>query len=138
THRRIRLHRRIGEVLEELYSKSLDPHLAELAHHFYQAAPGGDTDKAVHYAVRAAERATGLLAYEEAVGHYERALELMEDASDEPRCELLLALGDAHTKAGSSEKARESFLSAANLAKKMGAAEQLAQAALGIGAGATT
>ncbi|HEY3136332.1 MAG TPA: protein kinase [Blastocatellia bacterium] len=138
THRRVRLHRQVGDVLEKLHSKMPDPHLAELAHHFYQAASGGDVDKAVHYAVRAAERATSLLAYEEAVGHYERALELMEDASDERRCELLLALGDAHTKAGSSEKSRDSFLSAANLARKMGAPEQLAQATLGIGAGATT
>jgi len=138
THRRVRLHRQIGDVLEKLHSKMPDPHLAELAHHFYQAASGGDVDKAVHYAVRAAERATSLLAYEEAAGHYERALELVEDAPDERRCEFLLALGDAHTKAGSGEKARENFLSAASLARRMGAAEELAQAALGIGAGAAT
>ena len=57
TARRVRLHRQIAEVLEKLYVKSLDSHLAELAYHFFQAAPGGDVEKAVDYAVRAADRA---------------------------------------------------------------------------------
>src|SRR5262249_51806310 len=64
--RRMRLHRQVGEALEQLYAANLDPHLAELAHHFVQAAPGGDVEKAVSYAVRAAERSRALLAYEEA------------------------------------------------------------------------
>jgi len=40
--RRVRLHRRAGEVLEELYGSDVEPHLAELAHHFFEAARGGD------------------------------------------------------------------------------------------------
>jgi tetratricopeptide (TPR) repeat protein len=138
--RRVRLHRRIGEVLEKLYGRMLDPHLAELAYHFFQAAPGGDAEKAIHYAVRAAERATGLLAYEDAVGHYERALqalELKEQAKEGNRCELFLALGEAQTKAGDTEKARENFQVAAELARKEDDPEQLARAVLGIGAGPT-
>ena len=53
TTRRVRLHRRIGEVLETQYGANAEPHLAELAYHFFQAAPGGDVDKAIHYSVRA-------------------------------------------------------------------------------------
>src|SRR5215468_4506357 len=63
---RLRLHQRAGEVLETLYQRDLDPHLAELAHHFFQAAAGGDVGKAVDYARRAGQRAIALLAYEEA------------------------------------------------------------------------
>ena len=50
TPRRVLLHRQIGEALEKLYAANPEPHLAELAHHFFQAAPGGDVDKAVGYA----------------------------------------------------------------------------------------
>jgi predicted ATPase len=37
--RRLELHRTIGRVLEDMYRDNLDPHLAELAHHFTEAAP---------------------------------------------------------------------------------------------------
>ena len=73
------------------------------------------------------------------MGHYERALEALElkkQIDEERQCELLLALGDAQTKAGSTTKARETLHRAANNARKRGASEQLAGAALGIGGGA--
>ena len=47
TPRRVQLHRRAGEALEALYAQDQEPHLAELAHHFFEAAPGGDLDKAL-------------------------------------------------------------------------------------------
>src|SRR5262249_46402606 len=43
---RVRRHHRVGEVLEALYARNPGPHLAELAHHFLEALPGGDVDKA--------------------------------------------------------------------------------------------
>src|SRR5262249_5452779 len=36
--RRAQLHRRVGDALEGLYESNLEPHLAELAHHFYESA----------------------------------------------------------------------------------------------------
>lgn len=134
TARRVRFHRRIGEVLEKLYSNSLESHLPELAYHFFQASPAGNSDKAIDYAIRAAKRAISLLAYEEAAGHYERAravIELQEPVDEAQRGEMSLALGDAQKKAGNNAKAREAFLQAADIARKRGAAEQLAYAALG-------
>ena len=71
---RLRLHRRAGEALEAFYQQDLDPHLAELAHHFFEAAPGGDAGKAVSYAERAGRRAIALLAYEEAARLFRGAL----------------------------------------------------------------
>src|SRR6185436_19179734 len=60
-------------------------------------------------------------------------LELQDDTNAEPQLGLLLALGDAQKKAGNNSKARESFLRAADLARKLQAPEQLARAALGMG-----
>jgi len=60
--RRLRLHQWAGEALETLYIQDLGLHLAELAHHFFEAAAGGDAGKAVSYAGQAGQRAIGLLA----------------------------------------------------------------------------
>ncbi|MEE8346454.1 MAG: AAA family ATPase, partial [Dehalococcoidia bacterium] len=136
TTRRVRLHRQIGEVLETLHGDNVEPHLAELAHHFSESVQGGDVDKAINYATRAGERATSLTAYEDAAGHYQMALQALE-AKDKPdeaqRCELLLALGEAHARAGDTPRARGTFQAAADIARKLGAAEHLARAALGFG-----
>ncbi|HEV2130646.1 MAG TPA: AAA family ATPase, partial [Longimicrobiaceae bacterium] len=117
---RVQLHRRVGEGLEALYEANPEPYLAELAHHFYRAAPGGDRAKAINYAVLAAERATRLLAYEEAVRHYEMALQLLElgVGDEEGRCDLLLARGEAQNRAGAREQAQEAFRQAASIARR--------------------
>jgi len=131
TTRRVRLHRGIGEVLEELDPEA---NLPQLAYHFAEAAPGGDVEKAVDYARKAGERAVELLAYEEAVGHYERALQALElkDAPDEAqRCELLVALGEAQIRASDPRKAMATCEQAAGIARQMGFPELLARAALG-------
>lgn len=134
--RRMRLHRQVGEALEALYARNLDPHLAELAFHFIEAVPVGEVEKAVFYARSAGDRALRLLAYEEAVRLYEtalQALDLKEVADELLRCDLLLALGDARARAGEFPKAKESFLRAADIARALGAPAHLARAALGYG-----
>jgi tetratricopeptide (TPR) repeat protein len=133
--RRIRLHREIGGALEDVY-RDPESHLAELAHHFVSAAPAGDVEKAVDYARRAAERAARLLAYEEAARLYGTGLatlELKEPVDERKRCELWLALGDVEARAGDEAGAKETFLRAADAARRVGDAELLALAGLGYG-----
>ena len=60
-----------------------------------------------------------------------RALELQQPPDETQRCKLLLALGDALSRAGESSQAMETFQQAASIAKKLGLQEALAQAALG-------
>ena len=131
--RRVLLHRQIAAALETLYASNLEPHVAELADHFYQAAPGGDVRKAVEYASRAGARAMSLYAYEEAARNMDRALQLSElgDVIDaHARCELLLTLADAQLKSGDIDVGNATVLSAAEMAKSIGAVESLARAAL--------
>lgn len=132
--RRLRLHARVGAALEACHGADLDAHLAELAYHFGQAAPAGEAARAVAYAQRAGARAMALLAYEEAAGHYERALQALAaggPAADHQQGALLLALGDALRKAGEPQRALATFQRAAALARALGAPELLARAALG-------
>jgi tetratricopeptide (TPR) repeat protein len=132
--RRVRLHRQIGEALEECYASRLEPHVAELAYHFAEAAQGGgDVEKAIDYARRAGDRAMSVYAYEEAAGNIDRALQLAElgDVIDaHARCELLLTLADAQLKSGDIDVGNATVLSAAEMAKSIGDAESLARAAL--------
>ena len=134
--RRVLLHRQIGERLEALHAGDPGPHLAELAHHFFQAAPGGDVDKAVDYAVQAGERAVSAAALEEAAAHFERALqalELVRGANPERQGRVLIALAEAHARVGALDASRAASRQAAELARSIGSAELLAQAALHYG-----
>jgi DNA-binding SARP family transcriptional activator len=131
TARCLRLHRQLGEALEQ--RANADAHIEALAHHFAQAAADGQASKAAHYALRAGRNATARVAYEDAAAHYERgvhALELASAPEDERRGELLLALAAARWSSGDMDKAREAARQAAQLAASRGDSEQLARAAL--------
>ena len=133
TTRRVRLHRQAASVLEELFGDEPGPHLAELARH---ALAGRDFDRAFRHARRAGDHALHVLAYEEAARHYESALGALElgGVGDETtRCHVLLALGEAESRAGSSEAAKASFLRAADIARKVRRPRELAHAAAGYG-----
>jgi DNA-binding SARP family transcriptional activator len=135
THR-VRLHKRAAEVLEELYSNDLEPHLAELAHHYVSAIPALEPARAAEFARRAGDRALRLLAYEEASRLYELALSALSaggTADEIERCELLLALGEARARAGLTADAKTTFLEAADLARRSDRPAELARAALGYG-----
>jgi tetratricopeptide (TPR) repeat protein len=135
---RAAMHRLVGEAIERAHDASLDEHLAELAHHFARAAPVANVAKALDYAERAAQRSAAVLAYEDAAGLYQLALDTLPLAPDQvarPReVELLLALGNAQVRAGDTPGARASFQRAADAARARDDALQLAQAALGMGA----
>ncbi len=128
--RRARLHRRVGEALEG----AAQPQLSALALHFTRAAGSKDSEKAISYAVQAALEAADMLAHEEALEHYARALDVLtryDPGAQERRLELLLALGDASVRSGDRPRARTVFLEAADLAERLGDTASLVRAAVG-------
>jgi tetratricopeptide (TPR) repeat protein len=94
--RRVRLHRRIGEAIEQLARTKPGPPLADLAYHFAQAAPAGAADKAIDYATRAGDRAADALALEEAARLYDMALQALEFKAPGPEAEARRV--DLHTR----------------------------------------
>jgi DNA-binding CsgD family transcriptional regulator len=132
--RRARLHLRIGAALERLSGRDPMANLAALAHHYCAALPGGDANKAMEYAERAAERADKLFAYEEAARYCRLALQALEVAQlpDDAtrRCRLLIALGEAQVKAGENLRAAEVLEEAAASARALGLSADLARAAV--------
>jgi DNA-binding SARP family transcriptional activator/class 3 adenylate cyclase len=129
--RRVRLHRRIGEAIEQ--APGADRQLEALAHHFAAAALDGQIAKAADYALAAGHRALNRLAPEEAVARLERGLELLdlEPSADRARqADLLLALAQARSELLDMQGNHTAALAAAGAARSIGSAERLARAAL--------
>jgi class 3 adenylate cyclase len=130
TTRRVRLHRRIGEVLEEILAGQPGARISELAYHWSKAAV--DLPKAVTYACLAGERALGELAPDEAIRWFQQALELQgrrPEVDHAQRCDILIGLGEAERQAGKATF-RETLLEASSLAFELDDADRAARAAL--------
>jgi tetratricopeptide (TPR) repeat protein len=132
---RTRLHRRVAARLEEAGGQHLLP---QLAHHLLRGAVDAvDRARAVDYAVRAGRHDVGLLAYEDAAHWFTRALDVLghDDPDGDRQIDLHLALGEASLAAGDLARARDAYLRAAARARRDQKPDQLAHAALGLGAG---
>jgi DNA-binding CsgD family transcriptional regulator/tetratricopeptide (TPR) repeat protein len=102
--RRVRLHARVGEALEQLYAADLASHASQLAHHFAQASPVLGPEKLIRYSGLAGQQALATYAWEEALAHFERGLaarrsNLMDTAParDADEAELLFGLAKAQS-----------------------------------------
>ncbi len=74
--RRRVMHKRIGQIIEELYSDRISDRVYNLAHHFNE---GKDPKKALSYAVRAGQMAVEAYAPEDAIRYFIMALRTLED-----------------------------------------------------------
>jgi tetratricopeptide (TPR) repeat protein len=90
TNGRFRIHGKIANWLEETYLENIDPHLAELAHHFREA---GVVDKAIEYSLRAAKAASAVFAHSVAVANLREVVALSEGQKDSRRAAILVRLG---------------------------------------------
>ena len=132
--RRVALHRKVAEAIEEIHGERLDDHLPALAHHWARAsAPAAEASRAVEYARRAGDRALSQYANDEAAGYFGEALELLDvagvDPTDPRRLPLLISLGEAQRRAGDVAH-RETLLDASELAGRLGDADAQAEAVL--------
>lgn len=127
--RRARLHGQVAEVLER--QEQRNP--ADLWRHL---ALSGSPTRAVIYAMEAARQALDSWDYERAADLLESALDHMV-AADDSRLRALLDLGTALRGANQQERARAAYRQAAELARSLGSADGLAEAALGVFSGAT-
>lgn len=98
TRRQARLHQRAGEALERVYARRLDDQVEALAHHFALARITA-AEQAVTYSLRAAEKASAIYAYDQAIRHYAVALEVLPDIEAAGReAQVWELLGDTHMK----------------------------------------
>lgn len=128
--RRRGLHAAVVATLER--KDDNEEHVAELAHHSLHALDLVGEERCASFLVRAGDRAMRLLAYEEAAGLYQRALNLGPSTGSTPRdrYRLLLQLAECLSRAGDISNAREACMTAVDLAREVSDAEALARAAL--------
>ena len=130
--RRSRLHRRIGELLEEDCGSEPGERIGELANHWVAAIKPSDCSKAVGFVCQAGNRALSSLAPHEAIRRFSQALALLdaEPASEATqRLDALIGLGDAQRQTGDPAY-RETLLEAAAIAMRASDGARLVTAAL--------
>jgi hypothetical protein len=130
TSRRVRTHRKIAEAIEQLHAADLEPLVADLAYHYGESA-ASDPAKALHYAVRAGERADAGAAPDDALRWYTRALEHADGAQAgvAARVDLLTRAGRAAWASGNGD-ARALLREAAVVARDAGLYPAMAEALL--------
>jgi tetratricopeptide (TPR) repeat protein len=122
---RMRLHGRAGDALVEVHSAHLESVLTRIAHHYYQAAALGGAEKAVVYALRAADSAVRVYAYEDALLHYDRAIQTLESGGlihDERLARAYVLKGSALKQLGQIQQSIEVLLEAVNRTRVLGSA----------------
>ncbi len=129
TSRRMRLHQRVARALALRAGDSRV--IPELARHACLAAPLGNVRDAVEYARRAGDLARTSLAFDDAAGHYRRALDvidLLQPPDGATRDELTVQLGE--TLIGSADPEGRTILEhAATAARDAGNIEMIASIA---------
>jgi DNA-binding winged helix-turn-helix (wHTH) protein/tetratricopeptide (TPR) repeat protein len=130
---RARAHARVGRAIERLSAGAPGADSAILAHHFVEAVSVGEAERALRYAALAGEWACRRVAFEQASSYFQASLRLLaivDPRNDAKRCEMLIALGDAQTKAGDRGAATQTFKAVAQLAGASDLPDKLAEAAL--------
>ena len=110
--RRRELHRLVGLYVEEQFPDALAQHYEALVHHAVRAR---DDARTRVYAVKAAEKASGVFAHREAIDYYEMAVAATRARTSSAALErsgLVERVGDSYELAGEHNRAIEAFKSA--------------------------
>ncbi len=130
--RRCSLHFSAGELLERQHPSDYAAAF-QIAHHYFSGAAHKGADKALEWAVKAAQKAREIFAYEQAAEQYGRALQALDlMGRDERRaCEILLSLADAQRLLGQSAESVTTLRRVEDSARTHGFAELVARALIG-------
>jgi tetratricopeptide (TPR) repeat protein len=129
--RRARAHRKVADVLEQMYGTAPESRAAELAHHFLAATKSADAMKALTYCKMAGDQALAQAAPADALSWFVQALDLYPQllADESLHCDLLIGLGTAQIRTGDPAH-RQILLEAAAIAQDQGDSARLVAAAL--------
>jgi tetratricopeptide (TPR) repeat protein len=111
---RRRLHRYVGEVMEEEAPSKLRELAPLLAHHFGEA---GELERSLHYLQLAGETAAARFANQEALSFFSSALDVAEELHAPQCAALALARGQIYERIGNFERARSDLEQALQFAK---------------------
>jgi class 3 adenylate cyclase/tetratricopeptide (TPR) repeat protein len=125
--RRKELHRRAGEVLEQLYPEQRGELASALAYHFRL---GEEWQRAADYAIGAGAQAVKVFAMSEALAYYDDAYEALKkisDASPEQLCDVILGWTPAALKLKSYQEVVDRLEEAEKIARELNDEARLAR-----------
>src|SRR5581483_3406914 len=128
THDRLRMHWRAGDALVKVYAADPESALTRIAYHYYKGSALADPDKAVVFALRAANSAVRVYAYEDALLHYDRAIQTLEIAGlvhDERLARTYILKGSALKQLGQVQESIDVLLEAAKRIRVLGGNAEL-------------
>jgi predicted ATPase len=130
--RRQRFHLDVASAIEQLDPNILDYYAEDLAHHLWNAGVAAETGKTIRYLQIAGAKAVQNLANIEAIGHFRRALQLINsepDSSERAHTELMLQVALTipliTTKGFASPEVETVYARARHLSRQAGEAPQL-------------
>ncbi len=133
------LHRKVGNVLEEINLDNIPIVLYELAHHFYH---GNEAEKTVYYAIEAGEKALKTYAMDQAIDFYKMALEAIDKLDrkivntphyQEKKMEILSRLGEVAGTIGEWDEGLDYYNRLIKASEERGEKRRLAEAYRNIG-----
>jgi DNA-binding CsgD family transcriptional regulator/tetratricopeptide (TPR) repeat protein len=132
---RLRIHARAADALVSVYTARLEPVLDRIALHYHAASGLGSPDNAVLFALRAADNAVRMGAHEDALRHYDRAIETLERRSlilDERLARARILKGSALRQLGQVQRSVEVLLEAVKYVHTLGGVELLVDALMSL------
>jgi class 3 adenylate cyclase/tetratricopeptide (TPR) repeat protein len=116
--KRSELHRRIGEIMEEIHTQRLEEFAPLLAYHFYRA---GDR-RSLKYDMMAGEKSARLYSNAEAATHFRRALEVAQQDQNEKvlTAKLYTQLGQVLELSSHYEEALQNYEEMLSFSKEIG------------------
>ena len=131
--RRQFLHRRVGQTIESRFAEIAKSQPELIAQHYTAAAM---PEQAIPYWMKAGERALARSAYREPLAYFDRALSLARSRPEDPArarqiLDLLLLLGETHSRNRNLLEALQTFKEAFELARTVDLPAHLARAAVG-------
>jgi predicted ATPase len=134
--RRKQLHEHVGQAIEELFHSQLNEHFTELAYHYSRS---GNADKAIKYLQLAGQQAIQRSAHDEAITHFNAALELLKRLPEsaqrmQQELRLQIALGFALTpiKGAAAPEVEAAYTRARQLSRNRGDIAELFPALWGL------
>lgn len=121
------LHQMAADSIQTIYAADLQPHYADLAHHYEQA---GIAVQAIYYLTQAGQLASQAYENRQAIDYYSRALVLLPVDEWDGRYELLLAREGIYALLGDREREQQDLLALEQIAQERTNVKYQAQAAL--------